>query len=136
MWVFTQHGFFSVVRGDDTILPDGSSEPTVQVRARYRQHLEELRVRFPEQLGDAQVIGYDDPEYEEEYRDRDYEYRLFVPEPVWQELATALAADVTYSNFKGRVHARAHETRLSETPYMDQLYGVYDRMTNRDRHPW
>ena len=58
MWIFTQHGFFSVVRGDDTILPDGSSEPTVQVRARYRQHLEELRVRFPEQLGKAQVIRF------------------------------------------------------------------------------
>ena len=136
MWIFTQHGFFSVVRGDATILPNGSSEPTVQVRARYRQHLEELRMRFSEQLGDVRVIGYDDPEHEEEYQDRDYEYRLFVPEPVWRELATALAADVTYSNFKGHVHGRAHETRLSETPYEEQLFGVYEQMTNRYRYLW
>jgi hypothetical protein len=133
MWIFTQHGFFSVVRGNDTLLADGSSQPTVQIRARHREHIDELQARFQAEIGAYPVVGYDDPEHEEEFRYRDYEYRIFVPEPVWQDLGKSLACDVTYSNFKGQVYASGAESRLSETPYEQQLYRVYHTMERQDR---
>ena len=88
----------------------------------------ELRSRFPDELGSYPVIAYDDSEHEAEFGDRDYEYRLFVPELVSRSLAKALAEEVTHSNFKSRVGRRASETRLSETPYEQLLYGVYSRL--------
>ena len=34
----------------------------------------------------------------------DYRYRLFVPKPVWVQVASELAAEVDYADFKRSVH--------------------------------
>jgi hypothetical protein len=95
MWVFTRHGFFSVVAGDPA--PDGM--PLVMVRARVRADLE--RLAESEQLGPIL-----------EWPGRDYPYRVIVPRDTWARLMFEAASDIDYSNFKGMTarelgHARA-----------------------------
>ena len=140
MWLFTQHGFFSVVRDpgtDDTLASEPSTPsgpPRFQVRARHRAHIDGLRAAFPGVLSDATVIAYDDPEHEAEYGGRDYEYRLFLTEEAWVALAAELAADIGYSNFKGAVHERSGDPSLAGTQYESNLYPVYNVMERSDRY--
>jgi hypothetical protein len=96
MWLFTKHGFFSAV-----CARTGNGKPTapvdpdrVMVRARVREHLEALRDRFPELLGDCPIV---------ESTGTDYACRIFVPKATWSKVAAALAESVDYANFKAAV---------------------------------
>ena len=73
MWIFTKHGFFSAVcarQGDgkhgQPVDPD-----RIMVRARVRGHLEALKKRFPDLLGECEI---------QESAGTDYAFRLFVAE--------------------------------------------------------
>jgi len=102
MWLFTTRGMFSVVRVPDT--------DEMQIRARRRSHLENLRA-----IGlKAKIL---------ETPDGDYGFRCVVSRAQWECVAAVLAREVDYPNFKnaatkcGAAYARAlHDVwaRMSE----------------------
>jgi hypothetical protein len=115
MWLFTRHGFYSVVcarKGDGS-----PSQPLdtsrVMVRARVRAHLESLIKRFP-QLRGQQV---------HETKDRDYRYRLFVSKSVWSNVVGELASDIRYDNLK-----KAASNEPGSIDYCHALDDVWDTM--------
>ncbi|HEV3022511.1 MAG TPA: hypothetical protein VGX76_08585 [Pirellulales bacterium] len=115
MWLFTRHGFYSVVcarKGDGS---QGQPVDTsrVMVRARVRAHLESLINRFP-QLRGQQV---------HETRGTDYRYRLLVSKSVWSSVVAELANDIRYDNFK---NAAAGEP--GSLDYSHALGDVWDTM--------
>ena len=137
MWVFTIYGFFSVVNKTDQNpnngLPDiDSTEQIIEVRSRYREHLESLKERFNEQIGGAEILGYDDPG--SPYLNGDYEYRIIISAEDWVHLGAMLSADVTYYDFKDELFETIKENpSLSATPYLSQVDKVYDSVQNEDR---
>jgi hypothetical protein len=64
------------------------------IRARQRRHLENLKRRFPDDLGPLQVTY--NPE-------ADYLYRVIVSKKAWARLAAELATEQDWSNFKSEV---------------------------------
>ena len=71
MWIFTKYGFFSAVcarqgNGKHGQLVDLQR---IMVRAILRSHLEALKKRFPDLLGEYEI---------QEFVGTDYAYRLFV----------------------------------------------------------
>jgi hypothetical protein len=96
MWLFTRHGFFSAVctrqgngRYGRPVDPD-----RVMVRARLCQHLEALKNRFPDLLGDCEI---------KVFPGSDYAFRIFVAKPVWAQVLVGLAEEMDYDNFKSEV---------------------------------
>ena len=96
MWLFTKHGFYSVVcaRQGDGRHGQPVDEHRLMVRARLRQHLEALKTRFPAILGDAEILVFPGS---------DYAFRIFVPKAVWVTVAAELADEIAYDNFKAEV---------------------------------
>ena len=86
MWIFTEHGFFSV-----TQTPDRSD--LIQIRARSRKHLENLKRAFAV-LERSKIIMTPDA---------DYRFRVVCKRWRWEKLAEDLSKTINYSNFKGRV---------------------------------
>ena len=118
MWVFTRYGFFSAVcarQGDG-----GHAQPVdpdrIMVRARVRAHLEALKERFPDLLGDRGIL---------ESPSADYAFRIFVPKPVWSEVVAALAEETEYDNFKSAV---AKQQGDADTAYVHALHQVWSVM--------
>jgi hypothetical protein len=70
MWIFTKHGFYSAVcaRQGDGKHGQLVDPNRIMVRARVRDHLEALKRRFPDLLGQCQI---------RESPDADYAYRIF-----------------------------------------------------------
>lgn len=64
------------------------------VRARVRKHLEDLKERFPELIGDCKVC---------EFTDSDYAYRIFVDKLIWTKVLVELNQEMDYDNFKDEV---------------------------------
>jgi hypothetical protein len=96
MWLFTKHGFFSAVcarQGDgkhgQPVDPD-----RIMVRARVRGHLEALKKRFPDLLGQCEIQGF---------AGTDYSYRLFVQKPAWVQVLAGLAEETDYDDFMSGV---------------------------------
>ena len=114
MWLFTQYGFFSVVCARDlTGKTKGIDPNTFMVRARSRQHLESLQSRC------AELRGFEIADT----KDTDYRYRLVVPKPVWEKVASELTAEIDYGNFK----SRAYET-AGDKHYVNALHDVWEVM--------
>jgi hypothetical protein len=118
MWIFTKHGFFSAVcarRGDgrhgQPVDPD-----RIMVRARVRSHLEALENRFPELLGQCDIL---------QSKSADYAYRLFVPKAAWTQVLAGLAEETDYDNFKSEV-AR-HQGRAGAA-YENALHRIWSVM--------
>lgn len=112
MWLFTRYGFLSVVtaeqRSGDGSVPD---EPLLMVRARVRQHVDNLQRRFPS-LCVAPII---------ETPEADYLYRAIVPMSGWAEMSRMMAEEIDYSNFKGVCEANASV----DEAYVEMLHGVW-----------
>lgn len=85
MWLFTQHGFYSIVQKDDGFF---------HIRARVRSDLENLL-----QLVDLKLTIH-------EWSTADYRYRLLVDLETLLEVIVHLATSLDYSNFKGRIPQR------------------------------
>ena len=96
MWLFTRHGFYSVVcarKGDG-----GQGCPVdplkVMARARMRDHLVRLIDRFPEALRDCEI---------REFAGTDYAFRIFVSKSDWSTVLAGLNEELDYDNFKSEV---------------------------------
>lgn len=96
MWLFTKYGFVSAVcaRKGDGRYGQPLDPDRVMVRGRLRSHLEALKKRFPERLGDCEVLESDDT---------DYAFRLFVGKAAWVQVVAAPAQETNYDNFKSEV---------------------------------
>jgi hypothetical protein len=87
MWLFTRHGLFSVVRNVNDY----------HIRARRRDHLVNL----------VELAFGPDQEHRIISTPRgDYKYRIIVPLITWKSIASVLAKDVDYSNFKDNAPER------------------------------
>lgn len=118
MWIFTKYGFFSAVcarQGDGR--HDQPVDPSrMMVRARVRDHLKELKDRFPDLLGACDI---------KEFAGTDHAYRIFVDKAVWCEVVTGLSEDVDYDNVKSEV---ARFQGLTGKAYEHSLHEVWSVM--------
>ena len=97
MWLLTPFGFFSIVQK-----PGDAPQGTLTVRARVREDLESLRLRYLPGLGEIRESG-----------SHDYRFRAQAPRSEVSAAMSALVDDLAYSNFKNQVSkeqgpARAH----------------------------
>jgi hypothetical protein len=118
MWIFTKHGFFSAVCARKGSGKQGQAvDPArILVRARVRGHLEALKERFPDLIGQCEI---------QESAGTDYAYRLFVQKSAWAQVLAALAEETDYDNFKSEV-AR-HQGRAGAA-YERSLHEVWSVM--------
>jgi hypothetical protein len=118
MWLFTKHGFFSVVCGRaDAGHGAQLDSDTLMIRSRRRAELAALIAACPELAG--REIAED--------AGTDYRYRLVVPRHVWQTVAAQLAAEIDYGNFKSAAG------RIAGTDYVHALHEVWDIMHRHQR---
>ena len=113
MWLFTRHGFYSVVCAN----ADGGKGPgldpeLLMVRGRRRAELEALREGFSELAG-VEIVAD---------AGADYRYRMFVPRAAWAKVAAELAAGIDYGNFKNEA------ARATGGDYAHALHDVWDVM--------
>jgi hypothetical protein len=117
MWIFTKYGFVSIACASKH---NGNiDEDTVMVRARSRQHLLNLKERFPDtELGKVEIIVS---------AGTDYEYRLIVPKVVWASILSELAIEQTWSNFKNEASRFATQKKMIPG-YVDALHDIWSVM--------
>ena len=118
MWLFTKHGFFSVVcaRQGDGKHGQPIDLTRLMIRARVRGHLDALKERCPDHLGPCDI---------QTSAATDYAFRMFVDKHVWSRVLSELALETDYDNFKSEV-AR-HQGRAGSS-YEDALHRVWDVM--------
>jgi len=111
MWIFTIYGFYSIACADKPgtkeIDPD-----TVMVRARCKDHLQNLQKRYPE-LASSEILSPPN---------RDYGYRLILPKSVWVAALQEMAEEQEWSNFKSEV---AQRMRRDGAEYTEALHDVW-----------
>ncbi len=86
------------------------------VRARVRKHLENLKDRFPDHLGQCEI---------HESIGTDYAFRLFVEKSKWIHVLSALGEETDYDNFKSEV---AHHQGSEGAAYEHSLHNVWSVM--------
>lgn len=122
MWIFTKYGFYSAVCARQGGGEHGQPIDTgrIMVRARVHGHLEALVAKFPEQLGQCEIMAFPGT---------DYAYRVFVPKDDWANVLAALGDDLDYDNFKSAVARHQghnhYEHALHEV--WSVMYGVQER---------
>ena len=118
MWIFTKHGFFSAVcaRKGDGKHGQPVDLDRIMVRARVRGHLEALKERFPDLLGQCEV---------QESAGTDYAYRYFVQKSSWMQVLAGLAEETDYDNFKSKV---ARHQGSAGAAYETSLHDVWSVM--------
>ncbi len=118
MWLFTRHGFFSVVsaRAGDGAHGNPVDPQRMMVRARRREHLDRLKAKCAPLLDACDIV---------ESGSTDYAFRLFVAKELWREVAAALATDIDYDNFKSEV---ARHQGAAGREYEQALHDVWSVM--------
>lgn len=116
MWLFTQHGFFSVVCGRKQDGSEAVDARVIMIRARDRTHLENLRQR-------CSISDYEIKEDE----GTDYPYRLIVDSYTWEYIMAVLVREIDYGNFKGHVEThRPKKTGIRAwASYVHLLHSVW-----------
>jgi hypothetical protein len=113
MWIFSIHGFYSIACAQK---PDGSLDTqTVMIRARLKDHLQNLQKRFPVLAG-TKIISLPDV---------DYRHRIVVPKTVWIGVLSGLAEEMEWSNFKNQV---ARHLGKGGAAYANALHDVWEIM--------
>lgn len=90
MWLCTQNGFYSVSK---------KRPGEIHVRARMREDLENLT-----QVAARMDTAALDWTIHRSAPPADYRWRIVIDEQQLCELMVAVAEDIDYSNFKGRIH--------------------------------
>jgi hypothetical protein len=88
----------------------------IMVRARVRGHLEALKKRFPDLLGQCDV---------QTFAGSDYAFPIFIAKPVWCHSFAELGQESNYDNFKSEV---AHHQGPAGTAYEHALHDVWSVM--------
>lgn len=109
MWLFTDNGFVSAIRFDN-------SKPEITVRARDKKSLNELIERTGKEI--VTLSG------------TDYPYRLIIDEIEWSDYVAEKAMTIDYRNFKNRVY----QTRGADFAHLlSEVWGV---MLEAERLEW
>jgi hypothetical protein len=118
MWLFTKHGFFSVVcaRQGDGKQGQPIDTTCLMVRARVREHLEALKKLWPDHLGLCGIRTF---------AGSDYAFRIFVDKHAWSRVLSELALETDYDNFKSEV---AHYQARAGGRYERSLHEVWSVM--------
>lgn len=87
MWLFTQHGFYSITRS--RTVPDKT-----QVRARTRRDLENLQTLTSNPAPILKTLN------------ADYRWRIIISPGESERIVTLLTRDIDYPNFKASVAMR------------------------------
>jgi hypothetical protein len=93
MWVFTKYGFYSIACADQAGRGRKIDPDTVMVRARTKQHLQNLKERFAFMLVGGNFAI-------EDRKETDYRFRILMPKATWVKMLTVLAEEQEWSNFK------------------------------------
>jgi hypothetical protein len=116
MWVFSIYGFYSIACASK---PDGSLDPdTVMVRARCKDHLQNLQKRCP-QLAGSKILSPPN---------RDYGYRLIVPKSIWVEALQEMAEEQKWDNFKNEVAQRMGRDGAEYTDALHEVWRIMYRL--------
>lgn len=118
MWIFTKHGFFSAVcarKGNGEHGQPVDSD-CIMLRARIRSHLNALKERFPDILGECKI---------QESAGTDYAFRLFVLKSMWVRVLAGLAEEMEYDNFKSEV---VQYQGKAGAGYVNSLHDVWSVM--------
>jgi len=118
MWLFTKYGFYSAVcaRQEDGKKHQPVDPKRMMIRARVREHLENLLERFPDELAGAEIL---------KSTDTDYAFRLFMSKTAWATVVEKLAGETNYDNFKAAV---GHQQGTAGTGYLQALHDVWEVM--------
>lgn len=121
MWIFTKHGFFSAVCAREENGKHGQLiDPNrIMVRARVRDHLESLKKRFPELLGECKI---------QEFIGTDYAFRLFVQKSAWMQVVSGLAEETDYDNFKSEVARHQGRAGAAYEHSLHEVWSVMNRL--------
>ena len=86
MWIFTKFGFFSAVcaRQGEGQYYQPVDPDRIMVRGRLRSHLNAIKKRFPDLLGDSEI---------KEFPGADYAYWFFVPKLAWVRVFAGLSEE-------------------------------------------
>jgi hypothetical protein len=121
MWLFTKYGFYSSVcarQGDG-----GHGQPVdpnrIMVRCRLKEHLDALKERFPELLGDCEI---------KEFSGTDYAFRIFVEKTVWSKVLVGLNEEMDYDNFKSKVARHQGGAGADYEHSLHEVWSVMNRL--------
>ena len=116
IWIFTRFGFYSIACASR---PDGSIDrDAVMVRARCKDHLQNLQTRFPALVG-ARIVSL---------RNRDYRYRMIVPKSVWVTALRELAEEQEWNNFKNEVARHQGPDGAAYTRALHDVWEIMNRL--------
>jgi hypothetical protein len=123
MWLFTQYGFFSAVCAREG---DGSHtnrvDPTrIMVRARLKDHLENLKRRFKDAIGDVEIV---------ETPGTDYRYRVFVDKSKWTHVLESIGDEIDYDNFKSQVARHQGSSGATYAHSLHDVWSIMNRLQN------
>jgi hypothetical protein len=120
VWLNLTTGFISIACARHLDRPGQPiDEATLMLRARRREHLEELQGRHPDLIGGIVV---------QESKTADYPFRLIAPKSTVSALVAREVQSITYGNFKneaGNVHGHS-------SPYLRALHDVWSVMRTLD----
>jgi hypothetical protein len=121
MWLFTKHGFFSAVCARQDAGKHGQpvDPDRIMVRARVRGHLEALKKRFPELLGECEIL---------ESAATDYAFRLFVQKSAWVDVLAGLGEETDYDNFKAKVAEHQGKAGAAYERALHEVWAVMHRL--------
>ena len=91
----------------------------IMVRARVRGHLEALKARFPDRLGNCEIL---------DSGGTDYAYRLFVAKPAWMQVVAELAEETDYDNFKSEVARHQGKAGAAYEHALHDVWSVMNRL--------
>jgi|GEM_PF-1830818 len=115
MWMFTKHGFFSIVLSS-------ANPKNVAIRARAVKDLEALREAFPQILDEEIILT----------PDRDYYARILIATTDLPELMAQLGEDIDYPDFKSELK-RSH-TQDDKLPLLNELWRTMNDYQHQ-QHP-
>lgn len=121
MWLFTKYGFYSSVcarQGEG-----GHGQPVdpnrIMVRCRLKEHLDALKERFPELLGDCEI---------KEFSGTDYAFRIFVEKTAWSKVLVGLNEEMDYDNFKSKVARHQGSAGADYEHSLHEVWSVMNRL--------
>lgn len=107
MWVFTKTGFYSIVLEKD------AKKPNIIIRARCKQHLEQLKATHPK-LGLGKIIHTPNG---------DYHWRCKATKAMVANILADATLDIDYDNFKKA--CRNKMTTAVDVRWQDAMYDVW-----------
>ncbi len=91
MWLFTKHGFFSIVQDKD-------DEDYLLVRSRVKGDIESLIEDYSDYKSRARDLAV------QETKNSDYRYRIRLSRKTASDLLAKAILDIDYTNYKAAVH--------------------------------